>query len=57
MESEPEIHATELVKRIKVIDAVFLLSAAWNLVKPETISNCWKKCFSFEHDAESQTME
>ena len=48
MEAEDNIHAGELVKRIKVIDALHLLKSAWDCVTPETIRNCWRKCFDYE---------
>ena len=48
MEAEDNVNASDLTKRIKVIDALHLLKAAWDLVTPETIRNCWKKCFDYE---------
>ena len=35
--------AHEVVKKLNVLQAIEMLSAAWKMVKPETIVNCWRK--------------
>ncbi len=37
-------------KKINVLDAVHLMAQAWKDVKPQTVSNCFKKAFSLPKD-------
>ena len=36
--------ATELVEKIKVLDAILWLRYAWDMVSDTTIQKCFKKC-------------
>ena len=36
----------QMVKKIQVIDAIFLLVDAWSKVTQQTIANCWRNCLA-----------
>ena len=38
--------ALQMVKKIQVIDAIFLLVDAWSKVTQQTIANCWRNCLA-----------
>ena len=37
-------HASDLVKKLSVLDAMKFVSAAWNLINKETITKCFNNC-------------
>ena len=43
-----DFKAEDLVKKIRVIDALYLLDEAWKKVTPQTIQNCFNKAFKAE---------
>ena len=36
--------ATELSKKINILDAIMWLKSAWDSVQPDTIKKCFAKC-------------
>ena len=36
--------ASDIVKKVTVLDAILWLTTAWNSVSPETIQKCFRKC-------------
>ena len=38
--------ALQMVKKVQVIDAIFLLVDAWSKVTQQTIANCWRNCLA-----------
>ena len=41
LDANAETRASEVVKRIKLIDCIYLLKDAWSKVQPATINNCF----------------
>ena len=51
-------NASELAKRIDLLDAIFWLNIAWDNLSEETIENCFKKCgFNTEDSAQERSIE
>ena len=46
--SSPDSTASSLIKKITVLDTVYLVAEAWKKVKQSAIENCWK--FAFRED-------
>ncbi len=38
------LHASDLVKKLTVLDAIKFIDKSWSMVKAETIQNCFSKC-------------
>ena len=41
---DSSVHASELAKKLTVLDAIKFIEKSWDLVKPETIQTCFVKC-------------
>ena len=41
-------NANDLTKKVRVIEAIYMMEEAWNRVTPETIQNCFKKAWKNE---------
>jgi len=38
------LHASDLVKKLTVLDAIKFIDKSWSMVKAETIQKCFSKC-------------
>jgi hypothetical protein len=38
------LHASDLVRKLTVLDAIKFIDKSWSMVKAETIQKCFSKC-------------
>ena len=55
LETDPISRADVLVKKIQLIDAIYLMNQSWSKVTDTTIQNCFRKCFSYELQTETES--
>ena len=49
-DSETELVANEVVKKVNILDAMRMLDEAWKKVTRKIIQNCWRKAGFVLHD-------
>ncbi|KAL2630271.1 hypothetical protein R1flu_014957 [Riccia fluitans] len=50
------LHASDLVKKLTVLDAIKFIDKSWSLVKAETIQKCFANCGFVTNDEDTQEL-